>query len=121
MKIIHTLETRIRQFLDEFYARWPQSVPSKARLQQCKIISHRGEYDNRHIFENTIEAFDRAKLIGVWGIEFDLRWTKDLHPVAIHDADLRRVFGSQLKIRQATLAELQAECPLVPSVPEMIS
>ena len=120
MKIIHTLEVQIRQILDRFYARWPQAVPDKDRLQHCKIISHRGEYDNRNIFENTMNAFDRAKEQGVWGIEFDLRWTKDLNPVAIHDADLRRVFGLDFSIRQLTLAELKSRCPLVPSLAEMI-
>jgi glycerophosphoryl diester phosphodiesterase len=120
MKIFHLLEAQIRQILDQFFARWPQSVPSKERLRHCKIIAHRGDYDNQQIFENTIEAFDRAKSQGVWGIEFDMRWTKDLHPVVIHDSDLYRVFGSPLKIRQATLAELKAECPLVPTLAEMI-
>ena len=120
MKIIHTLEVQIRQILDRFYARWPQAVPDKDRLQHCKIISHRGDYDNRNVFENTINAFDRAKDQGGWGIEFDLRWTKDLNPVAIHDADLRRVFGLDFSIRQLTLAELKSRCPLVPSLAEMI-
>ena len=120
MKIFNTLEAQLRQILDYFYARWPQSIPSTDRLQQCKIISHRGVYDNLKVFENTFSAFDRAKAQGVWGIEFDLRWTRDLHPVAIHDADLRRVFGSKLKIRKMTLAELKSECPLVPSLAEMI-
>jgi glycerophosphoryl diester phosphodiesterase len=120
MKIFNTLEAQLRQSLDQFYSRWPQAVPGKDRLQQCKIISHRGDYDNQQIFENTIEAFDRATAQGVWGIEFDIRWTKDLHPVVTHDADLRRVFGSQLKIHQVTLAELKSECPLVPSLEEII-
>ena len=120
MKIFNTLEAQLRQILDYFYARWPQSIPSTDRLQQCKIISHRGVYDNLKVFENTFSAFDRAKAQGVWGIEFDLRWTRDLHPVAIHDADLRRVFGSKLEIRKMTLAELKSECPLVPSLAEMI-
>jgi glycerophosphoryl diester phosphodiesterase len=120
MKIFNILETRLRQILDYFYARWPQPVPSTDRLQQCKIISHRGEYDNLTVFENTFSAFDRAKAQGVWGIEFDLRWTRDLYPVVIHDADLRRVFGAKLEIRKATLAELKSECPLVPSLAEMI-
>jgi len=120
MKISHILEERIRQILDLLYARWPQAVPDSDRLRHCKIISHRGDYDNRIIFENTVDAFDRVKAQGVWGIEFDLRWTRDLHPVVIHDADLDRVFGSQLRIRQATLAELKAECPLVPTLAEMI-
>lgn len=120
MKISHILEERIRRVLDLFYARWPQALPPGERLQQCKIISHRGDYDNRRIFENTVDAFDRARAQGVWGIEFDLRWTNDLHPVIIHDADLRRVFGLRLEVRHATLAELKAQCPRVPTLAEMI-
>jgi glycerophosphoryl diester phosphodiesterase len=120
MKIFSTLEARLRQVLDNFYARWPQSVPSIERLQQCRIVSHRGHYDNQQVFENTLAAFDQAKDEGIWGIEFDLRWTKDLHPVVIHDADLHRVFGTSLVVRQATLAELKFACPLVPSLEEMI-
>jgi glycerophosphoryl diester phosphodiesterase len=120
MKISHILEAQIRQILDQFYSRWPQAVPDSDRLQHCKIVSHRGDYDNRSTFENTLDAFDRVKAHGVWGIEFDLRWTKDLHPVVIHDADLRRVFGLDLVIRHATLARLKSRCPLVPSLAEMI-
>ena len=120
MKIFHPLVVQIRQILDRFYARWPQPAPGKDRLQHCKIISHRGDYDNQNIFENTIAAFDRAKDHGVWGIEFDLRWTKDLNPVAIHDADLRRVFGLNFSIQQLTLKELKSRCPLVPSLDELI-
>jgi glycerophosphoryl diester phosphodiesterase len=120
MKIFNILEAQLRQILDHFYARWPQSIPSIDRLRQCKIISHRGEYDNLNVFENTFSAFDRVKAQGVWGIEFDLRWTRDLYPVAIHDVDLRRVFGSKLEIRNTTLAELKSKCPLVPSLAEMI-
>ena len=120
MKISHNLEKRILQILDQVYSRWPQAVPGSDRLRRCKIVSHRGDYDNRNTFENTLEAFSRAKNQGVWGVEFDLRWTKDLHPVVIHDADLRRVFGLQLGIRHATLAQLKSRCPLVPSLAEMI-
>jgi glycerophosphoryl diester phosphodiesterase len=120
MKILPTLELRTRQILDQFYARWPQAVPDRDRLRHCKIISHRGDYDNRSVFENTIDAFDRVKDQGVWGIEFDFRWTKDLNPVVIHDADLRRVFGLDFSVGQVTLAELKSRCPQVPSLAEMI-
>ena len=120
MKIFRSLEAQIHQRLDQFYSRWPQTVPDKDLLQQCKIISHRGDYNNQHIFENTIAAFDRAKAQGVWGIEFDIRWTKDLHPVVSHDADLGRVFGYKLNIHQVNLEELKAECPQVPSLAEII-
>jgi glycerophosphoryl diester phosphodiesterase len=120
MKIFSSLETHLRQVLDNFYARRPQPVPRIEHLQQCRIVSHRGHYDNQRVFENTIAAFDQAKNEGVWGIEFDLRWTRDLQPVVIHDADLHRVFGSDFEVRQSTLAELKSECPLVPSLDEMI-
>jgi glycerophosphoryl diester phosphodiesterase len=120
MKIFNILEAKLRQILDFCYARWPQAVPDRDRLQHCKIISHRGDYDNHDIFENTIAAFDRAEGQGVWGIEFDLRWTKDLNPVVSHDADLGRVFGLNHCIRQMTRTELKSSCPLVPSLAEMI-
>jgi glycerophosphoryl diester phosphodiesterase len=120
MKIFNILETQLRQIIDYSYARWPQAVPERDRLQRCKLISHRGDYDNHNIFENTIAAFDRAESQGVWGIEFDLRWTKDLNPVANHDAGLDRVFGLDHCIRQVTLTELKSCCPLVPSIAEMI-
>ena len=120
MKILSLLEAQLLQILDNFYARRPQPIPAKDRLQQCKIVSHRGDYDNLTVFENTFSAFDRAIAQGVWGIEFDLRWTRDLYPVVIHDADLRRVFGSELEIRKTTLAELKSECASVPSLADTI-
>jgi glycerophosphoryl diester phosphodiesterase len=120
MKLLPALEAHLRQVLDNFYARLPQPVPSIGRLQQCRIVSHRGHHANPEVFENTVVAFDQAKNEGVWGIEFDLRWTKDLQPVVIHDADLSRVFGSNLVVRHAKLAELKSECPLVPSLAEVI-
>lgn len=121
MKVLPTLEAQIRHTLDQFYARWPQPIPAKDRLKQCKLISHRGDYDNQNIFENTVAAFDRARAGGVWGIELDLRWTKDLHPVVLHDTNLRRVFGSDCAIHQATLAELQSTCKRVPALAEIIA
>ena len=120
MKISPVLEVYLRRVLDNFYARWPQPLPSLQRLRHCRIVSHRGHYDNRRVFENTIAAFDWAIKEGIWGIEFDLRWTKDLHPVVIHDADLHRLFGSRLVIRQVTRSELKSVCPLVPSLEDLI-
>ena len=120
MKVLPSLEAHIRRILDRFYARWPQSIPAKDHLAQCKLIAHRGDYDNQYVFENTMAAFDRAGAGGVWGIELDLRWTRDLHPVVLHDTNLRRVFGRDCTIRQATLAELKSECPLVPTLAQLI-
>ena len=113
-------EERLLQGIDLFYANWPRPSPRKDRLKHCTIISHRGEHDNIDIFENTLPAFDRAKNAGVGGIEFDIRWTKDLHPVVFHDTRLQRVFGSDIELNQATLGELKTHCRWIPSLEEVI-
>ena len=107
--------------IDFFFRLWPQPFPGYDRLKACKIVSHRGEHDNSRIYENTIEAFDLAFEKGIWGIEFDVRWTKDLHPVIIHDPDLKRVFGIDLSIGEVTRDELKSRCRAVPSLAQVIA
>jgi glycerophosphoryl diester phosphodiesterase len=120
MHMPHPVEKLFHQIVDNVYARWPQSVPSEESLRNCKIVSHRGEHDNILVFENTLKAFDRAQQCGVWGIEFDIRWTKDLHPVVFHDKDLRRVFGSSLEIGRTTRSELRKTFPEIPFLEEVL-
>jgi glycerophosphoryl diester phosphodiesterase len=120
MKFLAKFEDVLLKFLDCFYAVWPQSFPTEERLKDCKIVSHRGEHDNVGVFENTCAAFDKAKEGNVWGIECDLRWTKDLQPVIHHDPDLVRIFGLNTTIRDVTLAELKSACAAVPSLKEVI-
>ena len=116
MELTEKAERVLIDCIDFFFRIWPQQFPDRDRLKACKIVSHRGEHDNSVIFENTIEAFDLAYEKGIWGIEFDVRWTKDLHPVVIHDPDLKRVFGIDLTIGEVTRDELKSECPAVPSL-----
>jgi glycerophosphoryl diester phosphodiesterase len=106
--------------VDHVFAALPRQLPQKDKLQNCKIVSHRGERSKGQVRENTISAFDKARESGVWGIEFDVRWTKDLEPVVCHDPDLRRVFELDLEIRNVTLKELKSACPLIPSLAEVI-
>lgn len=120
MNINIWLENRILRFADFVYEKIPQPVPAAKHLKSCKIISHRGEHDNQSVFENTIAAFDRVNDAGVWGIELDIRWTKDLMPVVFHDAALKRVFGSDININQVTLTELNMHCRLIPTLSEVI-
>jgi glycerophosphoryl diester phosphodiesterase len=120
MKFFSYIENGLERIIDGFFAVWPQPFPGNERLKQCKIISHRGEYDNHSVFENTLPAFDRARAAGVWGLEFDIRWTRDLHPVVIHDADLNRVFNVDLQVGQIELQVLRAQCPHVPLLSEVI-
>ncbi len=120
MKLSPSVEKRLLQCSDFFFKIRPQPFPGQDRLRECKIVSHRGEHDNITIYENTIEAFDLASERGIWGIEFDVRWTKDLHPVVIHDPDLKRVFDLDIKIGEVTRQELKLRCPAVPSLAEVI-
>ncbi|RLA05214.1 MAG: glycerophosphodiester phosphodiesterase, partial [Gammaproteobacteria bacterium] len=75
MKTSFQIETLLQRLADILYAGIPRSRPSLRSLQNCKIVSHRGEHDNNSVMENTIAAFDRVVERGVWGIELDVRWT----------------------------------------------
>ena len=99
----------------------PRAVPSAAALRNCKIVSHRGEHDNRRVMENTLLAFDIARAAGVWGIECDLRWTSDLVPVICHDPSTERVFGKPVLIESITFAELREQLPAIPSLEEVVA
>ena len=115
-----SFEKALIRSVDFFFRIWPQPFPGSGRLKGCKIVSHRGEHDNRMVFENTIEAFDLAYEKGIWGIELDVRWTRDLQPVVAHDPDLKRVFGLDLTIGKLTRNELKKHCPAVPTLAEVI-
>lgn len=106
--------------VDAVVATIPRSVPAQAALRNCKIISHRGEHDNRRVMENTLEAFDNARRAGVWGIEADIRWTVDRVPVICHDPAPARVFGVEAEVSSLTFAQLRAQAPLVPSLAELL-
>ena len=120
MNFLYKIENGLLKLIDGFYSIRPQASPGREVLSNCKIISHRGEHDGKTVFENTLAAFDGAKHKGIWGIECDLRWTKDLQAVIIHDPDLLRVFGLNMKVCDVNLAELKAACDLVPTLEEVI-
>jgi glycerophosphoryl diester phosphodiesterase len=120
MNIGFWLEKWFLQGVDLCYEKMPQFFPDIEKLKQCKIISHRGEHDNKKVYENTIPAFDRVNEAGVWGIEFDIRWTRDLQPVVFHDRNLQRVFKSDTEINKVTLSELKMHCNLIPTLSEVI-
>ncbi len=98
----------------------PRRRPARQALLDSKIISHRGEHDNRRILENTLAAFTPVAAAGCWGLEFDVRWTRDLQPVVMHDADARRVFGVDLVIAEVSLLELQQRIPEIPTLREVV-
>ena len=69
------------------------------------IVAHRGA--SRDAPQNTIPAFQLAWEQGADAIEGDFHLSKDGEIVCFHDADTKRVAGTQLVVRQSTLAELK--------------
>ena len=120
MDIRYLIEQSTQRLADLVFTLLPRRRPSMKTLLNCKIVSHRGEHDNRLVKENTMAAFERVLEAGVWGIELDLRWTSDLYPVVIHDPDTRRVFGVDLKITQLTLQSLRQQIPDIPTFEEVV-
>ena len=107
--------------VDMLMAVIPRPVPAESALRNCKIISHRGEFDNRTVMENTLPAFLNARAAGVWGIECDIRFTRDLVPVICHDVDTSRVFGRQIVLADVDFADLRAALPGIPTLEEVVA
>jgi glycerophosphoryl diester phosphodiesterase len=120
MRLIDRLETVALPLVDRLFARLPQLRPDPARLAACRVVAHRGAHGPGRP-ENTLAAFDAALAAGVWGLELDLRWTRDLVPVVVHDPDLRRVFGLDLTVGRIEAAELRRRCPQVPTLAEVLA
>jgi glycerophosphoryl diester phosphodiesterase len=68
-------------------------------------IGHRGA--RAHEIENTLESFSKAIELGANAIEFDVRITKDAHLIISHDDNLKKVYGKDIRINEATLEELK--------------
>ena len=121
MELPAEIEKLLLKAVDFIFKLWPRHSPAPDRLRACKIISHRGEHDNLRVYENTMAAFEGALARGCWGIEFDVRWTRDLHPVVAHDPDLKRVFGIDTTIAAVDFTDLRSHCPQVPLLAEVVA
>lgn len=69
------------------------------------IIGHRGAAGLSP--ENTIAGIITARNLGVDAVEFDVQLTKDNELILHHDADLSRMTGNALKVRDLTVQEIQ--------------
>lgn len=79
------------------------------------VAAHRG--DSYNDYENTMPAFENARLAGSDMVETDIRMTKDGHLILMHDEDPVRTTGFSGKIQDMTLDEvlsLNAGSPTTP-------
>lgn len=80
--------------------------------------AHRGLHDDV-VCENTLTAFERAAEYG-WGIELDVRLTKDERLVVFHDDTLKRLCGLDDAIGDMTLDQVKAvRLPDGQGIPEL--
>ena len=83
------------------------------RYRKCErwrgeCFAHRGLHNiGKGVVENTLPAFIAARDAG-FGMELDIRFTRDMQVVVFHDDDLLRLAGDSRKVRQLTLEELKA-------------
>ncbi len=120
MSLRHAVASFAQRAADLCLMLWPRRRPSRRALEECRIVSHRGEHGRHGRRENTLAAFAAAADAGSWGIEFDVRWTRDLQPVVIHDPDTARVFGPRIEIAAVEFAELRRRLPEIPRLEEVV-
>lgn len=70
------------------------------------LFAHRGGVVEDKFPDNSAAALQAAVARGYWGLEVDIRETKDGVLVMQHDPDLKRNFGDPRKIIDVTWAEL---------------
>ena len=68
MHIRHYFQRALMGFFDLYFMLVPRRRPARQALQDCKIISHRGEHDNRRVRENTLAAFAPVAAAGCWAM-----------------------------------------------------
>ncbi|WP_454784810.1 glycerophosphodiester phosphodiesterase [Legionella sp. WA2024007413] len=112
----------LQKTVDSYFALMPRNKPSLETIKSARLIAHRGAHNHAQgIMENTLAAFNLAKELGCWGIEFDVRATADKVLVVNHDATLKRLWGHDQMISHLKFNELRALVPEVPTLDEVIA
>jgi glycerophosphoryl diester phosphodiesterase len=110
------LDDLLLDVTDALFALRPPAPVTPQQAARSRIVSHRGRRDNRSVFENTFAAFDPLRGSGVFGLECDVRWTRDLVPVVYHDPDLRRLHGDPAPLAELSWEELHRRRPEIPTL-----
>ena len=68
-------------------------------------IGHRGA--KAYEVENTVDSYKKAVELGANAIELDVRLSKDRELVVCHDNNLKKIFGIDMPVHEATMIELK--------------
>ena len=82
-------------------------IPGRKKAPFCgRNIAHRGLYDNENgVPENSLSAFGKAAEAG-YGVELDVRLTRDGRTVVFHDDTLERMCGVKARVDELDHDEL---------------
>lgn len=89
-----------------------------------RIISHRGIYDNKKVFENSLEAIKKAKEKN-YIVEIDIHITKDDQIVVFHDYNTKRITKKDMIIENTNYKDLNNQniyhIPLLKEVLDLVN
>ncbi len=85
---------------------YKQTTEFKNRSQSMQMIAHRGL--SGLALENTVAAFKEAGKRTYYGIETDVRVTKDGEFIIVHDDNLSRVTGQDITVSESNFEDLRA-------------
>jgi glycerophosphoryl diester phosphodiesterase len=114
-------EKLLQDLVERIWGARERPAPPGSLLSACRIVSHRGEHDNRRVMENSLAAFDAAAHAGVWGLELDVRWSRDISPMVFHDRSFIRMFGSPDTVGALTRTRIERRFPLVPALETVVA
>ena len=121
MELPLVVENRLHDLAEWLIAWTTPSEPTPAQWDACRVFAHRGLHDDPRVPENTMASLAAVlRFEDIHGVEFDIRWTKDLVPMVFHDPDLQRVFGSSERLADLTSTELRQRFPLIPTLSEVV-
>ncbi len=92
-------------FLVFLFMTAPSVRRGQARVWRGTLFAHRGLHDETRA-ENSLSAFEAACSAG-WGIELDVRYSKDGQLIVFHDDTLERMCGDKRRPEELTVAELK--------------
>lgn len=105
---------------------WRLAPGTKIPVQpdNVRLIAHRGAHGNTpqgYITENTLAAFDLCLNNNVWGVELDIRLTRDGEAVVHHDSHCGRLFDRpDIIIEDTPFTDLRNAIPDIPLLSEII-
>jgi glycerophosphoryl diester phosphodiesterase len=116
------LEMLLNKILNHIWRFIPVATPSSATLKAAKIVAHRGVHENNVAMENSMAAFSLAVENKIWGIELDVRMSKDNVAFVLHDPDTKRLFGkkNKIKINETPADFIIKNFPQIPQLSEVI-